>query len=514
MRLAYSSFMTKPFRTTARLLVAALALAAPLAGAAQTKTLPARAAKPGAKTGNALAAIRESDIKRDLFVLGGDHFRGREGGTLDELKASVWLADQIRAIGLQPAGDDGTYFQWFHLQRTRLTKASTLSIGTHQLVPNRDALIFAPTNFAVTAPLVYVGTGTAAELAKVDIKGKAVALLFSGTPPAELSFRRYLSLTMNTKSAELMKAGAAAVVFVADARAQAIYEHWGHIYERGRYSLPGDAFTKVVSTAPLMLLPESAKDWVQQAGQQFAVELKVESFLYPSVNIVARMPGTDAQLKKENVLFSTHQDHDGVRVAEAGDSIRNGADDNATGCAALLAIMRAFKQQPARRSALFVYHGAEERGLLGSKYYSAHPTVPQASIVAVLNAEMMGRNAPDSAALLGSTAPHMNSSDLVRTALAANQAGPGFKLDNQWDKPTHPEGWYFRSDHLPYAQLGIPAIMYTSLLHPDYHTPRDEPARIDYPKLTKMTNWMYLTGWAVANRTAPPAREPGFKLER
>ena len=73
---------------------------------------------------------------------------------------------------------------------------------------------------------------------------------------------------------------------------------------------------------------------------------------------------------------------------------------------------------------------------------------------------------------------------------------------------------YFRSDHLPYARLGIPAIMYTSLLHVDYHTPRDEPSRIDYAKLTRMTTWMYLTGWAVANRTAAPAREPGFKLER
>jgi Zn-dependent M28 family amino/carboxypeptidase len=232
------------------------------------------------------------------------------------------------------------------------------------------------------------------------------------------------------------------------------------------------------------------------------------------VNIVAKAPGTDAQLKKEYVLFSTHQDHDGVRAPVASDSIYNGADDNATGCAALLAIMRAFQQQPARRSALFVYHGAEERGLLGSRYYSANPTVPQASIVAVLNAEMMGRNAADSAALLGATAPHLNSSDLVKTALAANQAGPKFKLDTEWDKATHPEGWYFRSDHLPYARLGIPAVMYTSLLHPDYHTPRDEPSRIDYPKLTRMTQWMYLTGWAVANRTAPPAREPGFKLER
>ncbi|GAB3328809.1 M28 family metallopeptidase [Hymenobacter humi] len=504
--------MNTLLKTTTGLLLAGLSLAAPQTAFAQKK--PAQAARKPATSANALAAIKESDIKRDVFALAGDHFRGREGGTLDELKASVWLADQIRAIGLQPAGDDGTYFQWFNLQRTRLAKSSTLRIGTHQVKLDVDGVVTAPTNATVNAPLVFVGSGSAAELAKVDVKGKAVAVQISGAPTDGISYRRYVFGKFSGQTTDLVKAGAVAVVFISDAPSQALYDHWSHIYERGRYSLPGAASTKVVSSPPVIWLPASAAIWAQQAGQQLTADLKVESFLYPSVNIVAKVPGTDAQLKKENVLFSTHQDHDGVRAPIAGDSIYNGADDNATGCAALLAIMRAFKQQPARRTALFVYHGAEERGLIGSTYYAAKPTVPQASIVAVLNAEMMGRNAPDSAALLGSIAPHLNSSDLVKTALAANQAGPKFKLDTEWDKATHPEGWYFRSDHLPYARLGIPAVMYTSWLHVDYHTPKDEPSRINYSKLTRMTNWMYLTGWAVANRTAPPAREPGFKLER
>ncbi len=491
-------------------LLGGLGLTTPLAASAQKKPTP----KQAPKSANAESAIREADIRRDLFGLAGDHFRGREGGTLDELKASVWLADQIRATGMLPAGDDGTYFQWFNLRRTRLTRASTLRIGTHEIRLNEDGAVTAPTNASVNAPLVYVGTGSAAELAKADIKGKAVAVQLAGAPTDGISYRRYIFGKFSGLAGELAKAGAVAVVFVSDAPSQALYDHWSHVFERGRYSLPGAASTQVVSTPPVVWLPASAASWVQQAGQQLTAELKVESFQYPSVNIVAKMPGTDAQLKKEYVLFSTHQDHDGVRAPIAGDSIYNGADDNATGCAALLAIMRAFKQQPARRSALFVYQGSEERGLIGSTYFSAHPTVPQASIVAVLNAEMMGRNVADSAALLGSTPPHLNSSDLVKTALAANQAGPRFKLDTEWDKPTHPEGWYFRSDHLPYARLGIPAIMYTSLLHADYHTPRDEPSRIDYAKLLRMTQWMYLTGWAVANRTAPPAREPGFRLER
>jgi Zn-dependent M28 family amino/carboxypeptidase len=293
-----------------------------------------------------------------------------------------------------------------------------------------------------------------------------------------------------------------------------VFEHWGHTYERGRYDLPGGPNLKVPATAPIIWLPASALSWAQQPGQQFVADLRTETFKYPSVNVLAKIPGTDAQLKSQYVLFGTHQDHDGVREAVAGDSIYNGADDNATGCSAVLAIMRAFKQKPGKRSALFAFQGAEERGLLGSRYYSAHPTVGENNIVAVLNAEMMGRNAPDSASLLGRQRPHRNSLDLVTTALAANQRGPQFKLDTLWDRPDHPEGWFFRSDNLPYARLGIPALSYTTVLHPDYHTPRDERERIDYPKLTKMTLWMYLTGWAVANRTAAPARDKDFKLER
>jgi Zn-dependent M28 family amino/carboxypeptidase len=152
--------------------------------------------------------------------------------------------------------------------------------------------------------------------------------------------------------------------------------------------------------------------------------------------------------------------------------------------------------------------------LLGSKWYAAHSTVPIKNIVTVLNGDMIGRNHPDSAAILGAQAPHQNSLDLVTMALDANKEGPGFKLDTLWDKPAHVEGWYFRSDHVPYARLGIPALMYTTLLHPDYHTPLDNAERIDYNKLKKMTDWMYRTGWKVANAPVRPATNINFKLER
>ena len=151
---------------------------------------------------------------------------------------------------------------------------------------------------------------------------------------------------------------------------------------------------------------------------------------------------------------------------------------------------------------------------MGQGGFSAHPTIAFDSIVAVLNGDMIGRNNPDSAALLGTQAPHRNSPELVAMALQANNEGPKFKLDTLWDKPSHVEGWYFRSDHLPYARAGYPALFYTTLLHPDYHTPMDEPQRIDIKKLKRMTEWMYRTGWKVANAQKRPALDPAFKLER
>ena len=259
---------------------------------------------------------------------------------------------------------------------------------------------------------------------------------------------------------------------------------------------------------------QNAKSSIANAQGNLVANFIVEKYPYPSVNIVGKINGTDPKLKSEYLLYSGHQDAHGIRNAINNDSTFYGADDNGSVDVAMLANARAFVKHPAKRSILFVIQGAEERGLLGSRYYSSHPTVPIKSIVAVLNGDMIGRNNIDSAAVLGTQAPHRNSIDLVKMVMDANNEGPKFKLDTTYDKVTHVEGWYFRSDHLPYARLGIPAIMYTSLLHEDYHTPLDNAQNINYPKLKKMADWMYRTGYKVANAPARPATDKDFKLER
>ena len=465
----------------------------------------------------ALSAITESDLKKDLYAMADDHFRGRAAGTIDEMKVSVWWAEQMRAAGLKPAGDDGTFFQFFSLWRNRISPSSLISIDNRSLQLWKDVLVAQIAPAVVSAPVIFLGPANKIDFDKLDIKGKAVAV--QAVPDGinlqvSLPEWRYYRYMMALYGNKLLEKGAAAILFISDDFAEHSWEYARENLRRGLYDIEGGVNATVASKTPILWLHKNASEWIQKEGVTLTAAINIEKFDYPSVNIIGKIDGTDPQLSKEHVLFSGHQDAHGIRNPFGTDTIYHGADDNASVNVAMLAVGRAFKKAPARRSALFVVHGAEERGLLGSRFYSSHPTVPVSSIVAVLNGDMIGRNNPDSATLLGAQAPHRNSFELVTMALDANKEGPKFKLDTLWDKTTHIETWYFRSDHLPYARLGIPAIMYTTLLHSDYHTPMDDAKSINYSKLKKMTEWIYRTGWKAANADKRPATDLDFKLER
>ena len=473
----------------------------------------------------ALDAIREDDLKRDIFYLASDAMRGREAGTLDEMRASMWVAKAAREAGLEPAGDDGTYFQFWPMRRVRLSDASRITVGGRPLALWQDVVVTAPVTTTVDLPLAFVGEGRPEQIASVDLHGKAaVAEIHApANPPAPtMSLRgyRYALAAVRQQSQALIERGAGAVILVSDSVADdpMAFGFGGVALARGRYGLDtaraSSAPTPPNASVPVLWVRRQMLDALRAPNQRLTAQLFTETFSYPSVNIVAKVPGTDPARRGEYVLFSGHQDHDGVRYPIDGDSIWNGADDNASVSVALLAIGRAWAKQPSARSALFVWHGAEERGLLGSYWHALHPVVPLESIVAVLNGDMIGRNNPDSAALLGVQPPHRNSTMLARMALEANDRVTHFGIDSSWDRPTHREGWYYRSDHLPYACMRVPALFFSTLLHPDYHTPRDEPQRIDIAKLARMTRWMYATGWSVANAAERPALDPGFQLER
>jgi peptidase M28-like protein len=496
----------------------------------------------GAQSGSAVTTpaaiqtIREQDLRTDLFAMAGDPMRGREAGTLDEMRASMWTADQLRKIGLEPLGEDGTFFQWFNVRRTRVsTIGSSVRIGGKPFALWTDITPASNNVGDVVGTTVFAGDGSDSTL---DVRGRVAVVMLRPTAEGTrttINTPQYRAVRqgITVQGAALTRRGAAAVIIIADSIGETLFDAVAKLQSRGAYTVIGGAnrFAPAGRGAgggrggrggggqpgqavPVLFAHRSALEQLRQDGQGVEIHLRSESFDAPSVNIIGVVRGTDAVLRNEYIVFSSHQDHDGVRFSVAGDSIWNGADDNGSTSVALLAIARAWVKQPSKRSALFIYHGAEERGLLGSLWHAAHPVVPLASMAAVLNGDMIGRNHPDTASLLGIQPPHRNSATLVQMALDANNRTGKFALDSLWDRPNHPEGWYFRSDHVPYARLNVPALFFSTNLHDDYHTPRDNPDRIDYAKLTRMTRWMYLTGWIVANVKERPAIDVGFQLER
>jgi len=464
-----------------------------------------------------LDLIKTSELKKDLYDFADPHFKGRSAGTIDELKASMWLAEKYRSIGLLPAGDDGTYLQFFTMWRNQISDNSTIQIDNKKFALWKDASVAQMANKQINAPIVYLGDASKIDTNNVDVKNKVVAFEASAIGinlNVSLPTWRYSRSVLTKYGMPLIRKGAAAIIIIADNIGEKDWDDANENFKRGSYDIEGGPNTQVNTTVPVIWVHQNAKSSIANAQGNLVANFIVEKYPYPSVNIVGKINGTDPKLKSEYLLYSGHQDAHGIRNAINNDSTFYGADDNGSVDVAMLANARAFVKHPAKRSILFVIQGAEERGLLGSRYYSSHPTVPIKSIVAVLNGDMIGRNNIDSAAVLGTQAPHRNSIDLVKMVMDANNEGPKFKLDTTYDKVTHVEGWYFRSDHLPYARLGIPAIMYTSLLHEDYHTPLDNAQNINYPKLKKMADWMYRTGYKVANAPARPATDKDFKLER
>ncbi|MGH9373954.1 MAG: M28 family peptidase, partial [Vicinamibacterales bacterium] len=245
--------------------------------------------------------------------------------------------------------------------------------------------------------------------------------------------------------------------------------------------------------------------------------------------------GTDPTLKDTFVAFGAHYDHIGYEESPSpgdggaanpggcvgqtrpqprpGDIINNGADDDGSGTVALMAIARAFALGPKpKRSLVFVWHTGEEAGLQGSRYNADHPVVPNEKIIAQLNVDMIGRNRCDDAAeansvyLVGSDRISSDVHNVSEEANAADMARP-FKLDYELNDPADPQSLYTRSDHYSYAAKGIPVIFYTTGLHKDYHYVTDEIDKIEFEKMTRITQLVYATGQRLANLDRAPVRD-------
>jgi Zn-dependent M28 family amino/carboxypeptidase len=195
-------------------------------------------------------------------------------------------------------------------------------------------------------------------------------------------------------------------------------------------------------------------------------------------------------------------DHVGVNGASVKDSIWNGADDDASGTAGVLAVAEALAQAPPRRSIIFLTVSGEEHGLWGSAWFSRHPPVPIDRIVANLNLDMIGRNWKDSIVVIG-----LEHSDLGATLARVNAAHPELGITALRD-PWPQENFFGRSDHYNFARRGIPALFFFNGVHADYHQPSDSPEKIDAEKGSRVVRLVYHVVVAIANAPARPQWNP------
>ena len=521
--------------TSTRLLAASVAL---LAACAPASTTPGAAPAPAPRsTRNAPTA---DELRRDLTVFASDSFRGREAGTADERRAARFLAQRLAALGVEPAGDSG-FYQKVPLVSRRLTSATAFTItsptGTTS-VSASDHLI-PLTFFAPGAPLprtyadggiVFAGYGLSRpDLNRNDFSGLSaegkVVVVVNGAPPGVDDATRAQLESESAIGERLFRIASlrpAAIVFLltgkaADNLTMAVPEMLRSMTQAGDFVDPPDS----LRTLPMVLLGRLEKNaallptrWPADdrpqilGGRRFTGRVEQKHEMVTSYNVVGVVPGIDPALKSTYVAYGAHYDHLGVVPPLNGDSIANGADDDGSGSVALLAIAKAFAstQPRPRRSVLFVWHTGEEKGLLGSEYFTAHPTVSITSVVAQINADMIGRNTGDSVYIVGPNAAPDNQSRVlgwIADSVNARQPRP-LVFNRVFDDPAHPEHIYERSDHFNYAQRGIPIVFFTGPLHPDYHQVTDEPQRINYESLTRITGLLYDLGRSIADRDRPP----------
>ena len=260
---------------------------------------------------------------------------------------------------------------------------------------------------------------------------------------------------------------------------------------------------------------EAAADYVRAEFVRFGLEAPRGGFIQryrlgggpraaTAPNVIAVLKGSDPRLQNEYVLISAHMDGLGVGQPVDGDSIYNGADDNASGTAAILEVAEglALAEERPRRSIAFLAVSGEERGLLGSSWFVENPPMPLERIVANVNIDMVGRNWEDTIAVIGK--PYSTLGVLVDSVAAANPQLRLAAVGDLWPS----EGFFFRSDHFNFARKGIPSIFLFNGVHEDYHRPSDEVGKIKFDKAARIARLVFEVSLALANLDEPPRWEP------
>ena len=483
------------------------------------------AAHPASPSPSASATITAADMFARIEFLASDALRGRDTPSPGLEAAAAYIVSEYRRLGLEPAGEDGTFFQRYPFGVYGLDTA-TVHFGTiAEGMRDNRMLVYGDDFYASPAAalsgaemgharLAWVGRLGAGGLPRVDWRHTAPVVRLTTTNPRDV--RSSISNARNAATA----AGAPALVVVMDANLpQAFFRQLADQSLGARRGLmdPGEiavfhlthaAAEGIARRAGLSLaeLPDGqAPTPFAGISAHFAATRVVESEHRPP-NVVAVVRGSDPVLRDEYVVLSAHMDHEGVGAPVNGDSIYNGADDNASGTAGLMEVAEALASLPEslrpRRSVIFLHVSGEEKGLLGARYFSDRPTVPLERIVANINVDMISRNSPDSVIVIGK-----EYSTLGPLVDRVNAARPELGLvtsDDLWPE----QRFFFRSDHYHFARREVPAIFFFTGIHEDYHRPSDTVDRIDADKAARIARLIYYVATEIANDPQRPRWDP------
>jgi Zn-dependent M28 family amino/carboxypeptidase len=547
------------------LLIGALAVPFP-ATFAQKRGGKASAASASATTAatHGVDQITAKQMRDYLTFIASDEMEGRDTPSRGLDTTAKFIAMNLSRWGFKPAGDNGTFFQRIELRRDRVDVSQTRAeINGQVFKPGEDYIAIGPSGSA-SGQVVYAGNGWLIKSKNmdaykgIDAKDKIVAITASlnglpkGVMPTDLKGTRGVDWMDPGTYAE--KQGARAVVLIPDFQTLSNWERTrGMLMERGVPSVA--KFQAANSSNPqilrMVLSPKMAQTLFQGEAHNAAAifdaystgntvepfALKPEKQMNINVatkndpamtqNVVAIWEGSDPSLKNEYVATGAHYDHIGIGAPDKnGDTIYNGADDDGSGTTAILSMAEALAHTTPRpkRSILFVWHCGEEKGLWGSRYFTDNPTVPLDHVVAQINIDMIGRSkkegdtnpanaelsGPNEVYVIGST---MMSTELGQLSNRVNQSYLNLSYNVKYDDPHDPNRFFFRSDHFNYARKGIPIIFFFDGVHEDYHRPGDEPQKIDYDKMEKVTRTVYLTLWEVANLPARPTVDKPLPAE-
>jgi len=491
-----------------------------------------------------------------LFALAADSMGGRQTGSIGDWKAQEWVAAELKAAGWLPAGENGGYFQVVPFIHVSVDAGASLSAGGETWTVGKNLLPLGPavTHDFAAVPTVYGGSIDQPETwpDSAAIVGRVV--VFS-VPDSIVSFRPMFA----TIGAIAAHPGMTRVAGMALAGFDRMPPDLTPQILAGRITTDTTPITSPIPPRFLIapwalpaLFGSKPKPGSVGAAVSGSLRWLRQPLDHPGRNVIAMLPGSDPALKGEYVSMSAHHDHVGftlvpvdhdsvyaynrvvrpmgadspqrattpaeaTRVAAIRDSLKkavgdrpdsvfNGADDDGSGTVGLMAVARSLAAAPhPRRSILIISHVAEERGLLGSAWFTDHPTVPRDSIVGEIDMDMVGRGnaidlpkgGPGYLEVVGAKRLSTQFGDLFEK-VNSGEAQP-FTFNYEFDVPGHPLQYYCRADHYSYARYGIPALAVSRGEHADYHQVTDEAQYIDYAVLARVATLARDFAVAVAN---------------